>query len=80
MATNTGNPYVDALAAETPWADGLNLKVFFEAGAGGAWTNQEQGLFIDALLSWASVANVGFFVTTNRDDADLVERKEADAA
>ena len=26
MATNTGNPYVDALAAETPGADGLKKK------------------------------------------------------
>jgi Ca2+-binding RTX toxin-like protein len=76
MATNTGNPFVDALAATGPWSDPLNLGVYFEAGAAGDWTQQEKDLFVSALLSWARVANIGFTITTDKSTAELVERRE----
>ncbi len=76
MATNTGNPFVDALAGQTPWTDALNLGVYFEAGAAGNWTQQEITLFQNALTAWESVANVNFNLVQDKDDAELVERRE----
>lgn len=79
MATNTGNPFVDALAGKDPWGE-TTLDVFFEdSGAGGAWTTQEKILFINAYSSWYAVANILFKPTNDRDQAHLVERKERDS-
>jgi Ca2+-binding RTX toxin-like protein len=76
MATNTGNPFVDALAGQSPWTDAMNIGVYFEAGAAGNWTQQEITLFQNALTSWETVANVNFGLVQDIDDAELVERRE----
>src|SRR5262245_17586957 len=78
--TNTGNQFIDALAAYR-WANNQNqFRIFFDnSGSGGAWTFGEQTLFVVAALEWEHVANVSFSETFDEAQADFVERKETDA-
>ena len=81
--TNTGNAYVDALAAYR-WPAQSNgsfeVSYFFDpSGLGGAWQAHEKALFKLALAAWSRVANVTFHETATLAGVDMAERKETNA-